>query len=239
MILSLKNNDFVKIKDEYGKIYYGGNQEWFEKKIARGSACGTVCAANICSYLAMSDSKYSYLYKYDENLGKNYFLRHMNDVYKFLKPIVLFKLPKFFRNRKLLGFYIEDYLSLGIPSAPYFVKGLEKFAKSRGVNLQSIVFDKPWSRAKAREFIREALEKDKPIALLNLFNNKLGRVETVGSNGESYFASYEHHWVCITGMSIHKNTGKVYIKVSSWSCEAVLDLDDVVSGFSKMMLYFE
>ncbi len=237
--ISLKNNCFVNIVDEYGNSYYGGNQAWFEQSAARASACGTVCAANICAYMSKTQPKYYNLYKYDSNYSKDYYLRHMNEVYNYISPIVLFKLPKFFRDKKILGFYLKEDLNFGIPSVGYFSKEFKKFARTRGVMLRKKVFKRGWSRAKARGFIREALENDKPVALLNLFNSKLKRIETISCSGERFYGSYDQHWVTITGMTIDKNTGKVYLEVSSWGCKAKLDLDDVVSGFSKAMVYFE
>ncbi len=237
--ISLKNSDFLKIKDEYGETYYGGNQAWFEQKLAKASACGTVCAAGICAYLAMNNPRYYMLYNYGLDLSKRYYLKHMNELYKYISPIVLFKLPRFLQGKKIFGFYLEEYLSLGIPSVGYLASGLEKFVNSRGVWLRKKVFSDNWSRAKTRDFIREALERDRPVALLNLFNSKLKSIETIRDNGERYLASYDHHWVIITGMTINQSTGKVYLTVSSWGCRAVLDLDDIVSGFSKSMVYFE
>lgn len=44
-------NDFIKVYDTDGRVFYGGAQRWFGKKYVRTSGCGIIAAANLILYL--------------------------------------------------------------------------------------------------------------------------------------------------------------------------------------------
>lgn len=45
------DNNFIKVYDTDGQVYYGGAQRWFKKKYVRSSGCGVIAVANLLLYL--------------------------------------------------------------------------------------------------------------------------------------------------------------------------------------------
>ena len=111
---------------------------------------------------------------------------------------------------------------LGITSLSDFARGVEKFAQSKGISLKS-----NWSGEKptfdnAVSYIREGLGKDKPVALLNMFN-PVDMQWTDPSTNKTRTTTYEQHWVTITGMTEYKKTGEVTLEVSSWGWKSYVE----------------
>ncbi len=244
MYITLQQNDFVKIKDK-DNIYYGGNQAWYSVKVARKSACGTIAATNILIYLSMTNKKYTSLYSFDnKNITKYDYKKYMNEVYEYLYPINvngIFGVEEGSSTYNFLkSIHIAD-LTIGIPTVNYFCSGVKAFVRSKNVEPLNInIFKGRWETYDMKEYIVEALRKNIPIAMLNVFNKNLKNIAYNYVDGRPSYADFDKHWVTITGIRVNDYTKKISIEVSSWGTRAVLYLDDIASGsFLKGMVYLE
>ncbi len=179
---------------------FGGNQAWFSTKVGRDSGCGVTSASDITAYLAKYDERYSKLYEYDkDNLNKDDFLKHMEDVYKYMPPT---KVP------------FKDKILMGVPLAESYKRGVRRFAKSRGVNLKVKIFDKPKTTYNIIQFIKEALSKDRPVAMIQWENERL--------------PEYKFHWMSI--IKLKKNDqDDIFIYCLTWGRIVKLDLYEVIN----------
>ncbi len=238
---SLANGDFLKIVDN-NIIYYGGHQNWFQRHTQSFGGCGPTAAANILAYMAMTDPKFANLYEYDtKNITKADFAKFMEEVYNYVTPL---EIPIFSHMSDKKGDQV-GIPSFGIVSLSGFAKGVEKFAQSRGVEMKA-----NWSNEKptfdnAVSYIREGLEKDKPVALINMFN-PIEMQWTDPRTNEVITMTYERHWVTITGMIENKKTGEVTLEVSSWGGKATLSFNTLYNNmdwnemiFPAGIIYFE
>ncbi len=228
-------SSFLEVHDfDNNLIYYGGDQSWFDEKVANKAACGSVAAANILAYMAISESVYKALYQYDRYIDINDYMKHMNEVYTYLHPINI-RLP--------LSSFIsksEKRISIGIPNVSRIIKGVKAFSESRNVALKAYTFSKPWTVKNAAEYIANALKDDKPIALLNGFNSNLKNIRYTYVDGRESMSSFTYHWITVTGMDVSFDTGIVDIDVSSWGIKAKLRLNDIVrEDFLNAMVYFK
>lgn len=191
-VLSLRHTDFIPLtENETSSHAYGGRQKWFTKKSQRLRGCGPVAAANILCYLARSEEKYRPLYP-DRDLTQARFSVLMAEMYAALSPA-------------WIG---------GVFTRGRFVRGMTKWAQSRGVPLTVHVSGpRTQNHEEAFAMIRQGLERDKPVAALNL---KLRY--TVSPGGENF----GWHWITITGLETGPD-GRTRIVVSSWGRKFSLD----------------
>ncbi len=216
IITQLKDAEqFVPIID--GELlYYGGNQSWFESKVARNGACGTVVGSNIAAYMAKNNENYSDLYAYNADLiTKDDFIRHLNEVYKYIKP-----------KKIITPIGIK---AIGIWPLDYFIKGFESFANSRSVNLKAQRNNKEYTSENVKEYIKEGLKINSPVALMIGFNSKTKDIEVTSPNLISR-QKMSWHWVTITAIEENLITNKTTVKVSTWGGYAEIDLNDIIEG---------
>jgi hypothetical protein len=185
-IVALKNSeDFIKIMD--GKIpYYGGDQKWFNDNVYRRVGCSSVAAANITAYTAINKGKES-LYCY-EDMCKVNFTKHMKDVGKFLCP--------------------DE--RIGMISTLNFMERVVDFAESRFVKIKPNWITTEFDFERIKDFIKEALKDNLPIALLMLKNRKL--------------EEFSWHWMTVT--KLFENEDKNYLHLSTWGEKRVIALED-------------
>lgn len=208
MIYALENPDFVKISDG-NSFYFGGTQSWFEDKFQQNGGCGVIAAANILCYMALSDEKYRALYE-KKSLEKADFTEFSE------------KLCEFVRIRSFFG------KPLGVWRKRRFEKGVLSYAKSRGVELSAIPFCGRMNFKNAADYIKNAMSKNLPVAMLIGLNKRLKNVKYEFPNGNARFHGFERHWVTITELS--EINGKITLKVSSWGAFAYIDLRDFIDG---------
>ena len=98
----------------------------------------------------------------------------------------------------------------------------------------------------AVNLIKEGLKNDSPIALLNMWNPKLNKIQWTDSSGETSTQNFEVHWVTITSITENHKTGEVMVEVSSWGGKATLNFSDVWENrdlteilFPPGVIYFE
>lgn len=216
---TLKNPEFVKIT-ENNASFYGGAQSWFSDKFSVNGGCGVTAAANILAYLAASDEKYKALYPYG-SLEKSEFLKFMEELCGYVKI------------RNFFGF------PLGVWGKKRLEKGVINYAKKRGVNLSAVKFNGRMSFSDAEGYIKTALSKNLPVAMLIGFNKRMKSVEYAYPNKNAFRGSFERHWVTITELC--EKNGKTVVKVSSWGAFAYIDLRDFIDGerVYSALTYFE
>ncbi len=199
-IAGLKDSKhFIKIWDST-HIYYGADQKWFDMKIAKKTACGTVAAANITAYMSRSKREnYANLYAY-EDFSIDNFKKHMQDIYAVLAP---WRIP-------------GTQIGLGIWPIDKMKKGVEGFANARGVQLQAVKHPLAFTKDNVIDYIIMGLNGDAPIAMLIDFNRQL--------------EPYEAHWVVITELIKDAATLKYYVNVSTWGKSALIDIDAYIEG---------
>lgn len=191
--------DFLKVYD--GKrSYYGGTQSWFKDNKLRRVGCSIVAAANISAYIAKT-MKNKILYNY-EDMSKNNFLEHMESISKFIHPD-------------------EEK---GVTSISYFDNEVKRFFENRGVIMKADMITTEDDFENVRYFIKEALSKNKPVALLMLKNNVL--------------KEFDWHWMTVT--RIFENGDKIYLDFSTWGERRIFTLEDYYkySSFGALS-YFE
>jgi len=207
--------DFLKIVDtSKGTIYYGGDQAWFNRYTQRFGGCGPTAAANMMAYMAIYDPRLSNLYDYDlKNLTKDDFSKFMEEVYAYVTPN---EVPFVNDKSDLAGKKWRGIPpSLGITNVSRFAEGVEAFAASKGVSLKA-----QWSNEKptfqnAVDYIRTGLEKNRPVALLNMFH-PVDLQYTNPETGKRIETDYQQHWVIITGMIENKRLD--ILVFSCWRC---------------------
>lgn len=213
-IYSLTRPELLGISDSKS-LCFGGNQDWFSEKFKRKKGCGIVAAGNIFMYMAGTSPEYSALYRGERT--KADFTRHIGEISHYLKA------GKF-----------------GIWGTKRFAFGALAFAKSRGIALAPKKLTAGFTAKAAAEFIKEGLEKDKPIAMLIGFNKRLKGISCAFPDG-SRICSLNAHWVTVTELRKEENPEKFTVRVSTWGASADIDLEDYVMGerFCKKLIMFE
>gem|GEM_PF-271186 len=167
---------FVPIIED-GSAVYGGKQKWLGSRSSNG--CGPTAASNILYYLADKDSKYSMLYS--GSTSERDFTAHLNSVYDHMRTVNpiwgLVSITSFANYTKS---YAEE---LGYPSLNIHKK------------------EALWTKHQDTiDFIKEGLNKDTPVATLNL---------------NRFWDRYGWHWMTITAfkdLGMYNNQ----IVLSSW-----------------------
>ena len=218
---------FVPLSDGERR-FYGGDQAWFnwsekrvQTRIAREAGCGTVAAANIAAYMAGK-----------EGMGKLYppfhwdrrnFLSHMEEVYRYVKPRRIFHIP------------------LGIWPASRFYGGFIRFAESKNIAVTPVVKTRGFTYRETKEFIRSALKKDAPVAMLIGFAGRRMTVEY--ENGQRSKGDFSLHWVTLVRLETVEAAQKeedCILYVSSWGRLARIRLREYLQTepLYRCLVYF-
>ncbi len=209
--------DFVAIR-EGEKVYYGGNQEWYDTKLARSAGCGAIAASNILAYMAAKNPRLRALYPYGDWEKRNY-LHFMNRLYGYLRPWRFFHIP--------LGLWHPFLLSGGILA----------YGRERGIALLARIYKGPWRAAELSAYIEEALEKDLPLALMVAFSGK--KMKVISAQGQHLQGAFAFHWVTVCGLEQEREGQRLW--VSSWGGRYSFLLQDYLRSFPfyGAVLYFE
>ncbi len=127
--------------------YYGGNQYWFPKITHKLNGCGPIAAANITAYLSQAfPQRYYPLYPYRDTLLKEDFVKHMEEIRKYVIPGIF-----------------------GLTSVKQFSDNLLAFSYQKGISLDPyILYDDAADIEEAITFISQALSQRLPVAILVL-----------------------------------------------------------------------
>jgi len=147
------------IKENTGRVSFGGNQAWYPKYWARQAGCGATSAANIMAYLAETRAEYAKLYDQKSKLKEDY-IRHMEVLFDYVRPGLM-----------------------GVNHVDMYINSINKYVESRGLslktNLLSVDKNTKVKRTKKEltEFVQKAMEQDTPIAFLNLSRGEEVRLQ--------------------------------------------------------------
>lgn len=215
-----KENTFLRIVHG-NEVYYGGDQDWFDTTVAKYSGCGTVAAADITAYLAGRQRGLQGLCHVSGDISairKEDFLTHMCELYAWVKP---WKVP--FVSEKHPPWRGFGW-GLGVWPPCRFACGVKRFARSRGIRLESVKISSSRSMTDLTGFIRDSLERDCPVAMLIGRRPRYERQLVERPDGFKWMQThFSMHWVVITMLT--KQAGKVIVKVSTWGGYSWLDLE--------------
>lgn len=179
---SLSTENLFRLYDEStDKTFFGCTQEWYNTEWQRKAGCGPTTASNIILY--MSQQKPSF----GEN-GKRYgkkeeSLALMEEVWQYVTPT----------NR-------------GVNTTKLFYESLMGYMKSKGLNAAYRCIDVPEETnkrpgfGKLLEFIGQALEKDAPVAFLNLCNGEEKNLD-------------RWHWVTIISLDYTEDGESAFVNI--------------------------
>lgn len=161
--------EYFNITVPGGGTYQGADQDWYPLAWQRRAGCGPTTASVITAYLARSVPGWEALFP-EGSMERDVFVSHMCRVWAYVTP---------------------GPHGLNRPEA--FARGLEAYGAARGVPLRPVVLELPARRSRRpgwaewSGFVRAALDRDRPVAFLNLCN---GRVKELD----------RWHWVTITAL---------------------------------------
>lgn len=145
-----------------GRRHYGFNQFWYHKRVQKNAGCGPTAASMLLYYL---NKKNPCIASYQGG-NKEESVKIMEDVWRFVTP----------------GF-------MGLNSTEKFKKGMEELFEFYHLNWKChtlrIKTRQPYHPVE--EFLQEALEKDSPVAFLNLHRGNV-----------TMFDSW--HWIVLIGL---------------------------------------
>jgi hypothetical protein len=186
---SITNLNLLRIQDSNpDAIYYGCSQKWYSTPWQRKAGCGPSVASNIVRYLVNKQTNSQQVF------SKEACSSLMEEAWRYFSPKV--------------G---------GISTTNMFCKAFLLYAKSKRLNVQSRVFDVPQdkcSRPKLAEvlnFLEEALEKDAPVAFLNLCNGVVKMLE-------------RWHWVTIVSLYKSEDGKRVFVDILDYGVIKKIDL---------------
>ena len=154
------------------RAWRGADQEWYADEGQRKAGCGPTTASHLVSYLADTRPGWGDLYP-SHSRRKRDFLALMNEMWEHVTP-----------GR------------MGVNTLHAFVRGLESYAREKGLELPIRELDVPALKSarptvgQCAAFLRTALAADSPVAFLNLSH---GLVKELDS----------WHWVTIVGLEQH------------------------------------
>ncbi len=176
---SISNKDAFKISDEStGTSYFGCKQDWYSTEWQRISGCGPTTAANIINYLIHLKA----IQKCNKAVNSKERCQYlMDETWKYVTPT-----------------------DEGIKTAELFYQSFISYASSKGIAVEGEFINVPsanpvsCSLSEILSFIERALNKDVPVAFLNLSNGDEKSLE-------------EWHWVTIISLQYDKDSAYVQI----------------------------
>lgn len=166
---SLSRPELLDIRGPEGEVTRGADQDWYPDPWQRRAGCGPTAASVIFSYLARTHPGLEALCPRDAACREE-FLALMCRVWEYVTPI-----------------------SHGLNRPELMVDGMAAYAGSVGLDLSPALFAVPAARTKrlpyeqAAAFVAASLERDCPVAFLNLHNGLEKRLDW-------------WHWVTITAL---------------------------------------
>ncbi|NLZ49087.1 MAG: hypothetical protein GX895_09955 [Clostridiales bacterium] len=190
-IKAISNLDILKIYDNSdNKTYYGCDQEWYSSKWQRLSGCGPTVATNIIFYLLHRKDVFSYENSFN---GKTHWMSLMEEIWQYVTPT-----------------------SRGIPNTKLFCEGMVKYSEAKEMNILHSYFDVPKDKNYRRpfqeliKFIETGLDKDIPVAFLNLCNGNEKNLD-------------KWHWVTIVSLEYEEDGSSAFANILD--CGSILKVD--------------
>lgn len=156
---SLSQPERLDILGPEGAVTRGADQEWYPDRWQRLAGCGPTSASVIFAYVSRTHPELSPLCREDVT-GREAFTALMGRVWEYVTPV----------------FH-------GLNKPELMVEGMAAYARSVGVELSPALFPVPAARTKrppyeqAAAFVAASLERDCPVAFLNLHNGLEKRLD--------------------------------------------------------------
>jgi hypothetical protein len=182
--ISVKNAEYFKILDETtSDKFYGCNQNWYKRLWQRQAGCGPTVASNIILYS-------------NKEIGtsKNESADLMEELWKHVTPTIK-----------------------GVNTTNIFYNGLLSYAKAMNLSLSYKVLDVPKKKEirpsfdKVVDFIKASLEKDIPLAFLNLCNGEEKSLD-------------KWHWVTLISLEFNEDLSSAIIEILDEGMKKTIDL---------------
>jgi hypothetical protein len=177
MRVTLSNLEYFDLSDaQGGGTVRGGDQEWYGSWWRRMSGCGPTTAANVVMYLTNARTGGTVR-------DRREFVRLMDSVWKYVTP-----------GRG------------GINTTLKLRRGICGYSDSADLNLRTEALDIPAEcgfrppLGRVTEFIRVGLERDLPVAFLNLNNGLELQLD-------------RWHWVTVTGIGYEEEGGAATLDI--------------------------
>ena len=187
--ISLHNPEMIHAMDPSDGEYFGCDQNWFNSDWQQQSGCGPSTASTLLLYLHKTRKMPLPVEVY----AKKDCLLLMEEVWSHVTPT-----PD--------GIYLIEQ----------FCSGISSFAKGHGLQLECHALEIP-SRDKLRpsleevvRFVTQGLEKDSPIAFLNLSNGDVTNLE-------------EWHWVTLVSLEADEANEIVNVEIFDGDTAKVID----------------
>ena len=169
MRVSISHPEWMDIAGPGGAVTHGADQDWYPDPWQRRAGCGPTAAALIFSYLSQLGEPWAPLYP-ERLMERTAFTAHMVRVWDYVTP-----------------------RCHGLSQPEWMAEGMAACAASRGVSLSPAFFAFPGARTKrppweaVEGFVRRSLERDCPVAFLNLHNGVVKELDW-------------WHWVTVTAL---------------------------------------
>lgn len=171
---------FMVLDESKNKTYYGGSQAWYPTTWQRLAGCGPTAASNIFFYLTHTQPN---LELEGISNSKENWVTLMGEMWKYVTPSI--------RGVNILKMLYEPLVA---------------YAKSKGLDVGYHICEVPkdkYRRPNFKEvmkFLEEALEKDAPIAFLNLCNGEEKNLD-------------RWHWVTIISIEHTEDINRVFVNI--------------------------
>ncbi|MDL2289357.1 hypothetical protein LJB83_01185 [Clostridia bacterium OttesenSCG-928-F22] len=204
-ITSLSSPEVLHIQGDNRRIYFGANQTWYKDRFQRLAGCGPTTCSNILWYLSNTQKGMKNLAPYDGKQQKG-FLSLMEEVWQYVTP----------------G-------QMGVNNTDIFSDGAVRYAQKQGFLLHTQVLPVPLrlskrpSVEKMAQFVTQALQKDLPVAFLNLSN---GQVKNLDS----------WHWVTLVAFDRANCIATMYDQGLKQGIDLKLWLETTIAGGGMVVL---
>ena len=186
---SITNLSLLRIQNSNSdEIYYGCSQKWYSTPWQRKAGCGPSVASNIVHYLENKQTNSQQVF------SKEACSSLMEEAWSYFSPKV--------------G---------GISTTNMFCEAFLLYAKSKRLKVQFRVLDVPQDKcsrpklAEVLDFLEEALEKDAPVAFLNLCNGAVKNLE-------------RWHWVTIVSLNRSDDGKSAFLDILDGGAIKKIDL---------------
>ncbi len=187
--ISVKNPEYFEISDEItNEKYLGCDQQWYKKPWQRMAGCGPTVASNIILYS-----------KGIRGISKSESLAVMDEMWEHITPTMK-----------------------GVNTTKIFYNGLVSFAAAREGALSYDAIDIPKKKEirpsleNVINFIKASLEKDIPLAFLNLCNGKEECLD-------------KWHWVTVVSLEYEEDLSSAIVEI----------LDESIKKTINLLLWYE
>lgn len=253
----------LKITDQKGNIYYGGNQDWYSSNTRAMAGCSSVSAANALRLLAQKDATASAIFTASSRLSpqckralikrecsKNDFLMLMTDVYDTMGSMEIFPLNILYDKKERGNKLFKILKPNNGRSSIGFIVGSLLYAKKSKLYLTCRALPTAFiNKETALSFIKEGLNKSGSVVILTSYNKHPLRLFSAANidklnSGQLHKchctnADMKCHFANITGI----NGSDLYI--TTWGKIASVSIDDLVKSwqsikaFESSLFYFE